>query len=63
VRFYRIIYQAIDDIKAAMAGLLEPIYREVALGKAEIRATFNVSKVGVIGGAYVLEGKLPEVPM
>ncbi len=46
-----------------MAGLLEPIYREVALGKAEIRATFNVSKVGVIGGAYVLEGKLPEVPM
>lgn len=58
VRFYRIIYQAIDDIKAAMAGLLEPIYREVALGKAEIRATFNVSKVGVIGGAYVLEGKI-----
>ncbi|MEQ8169605.1 MAG: translation initiation factor IF-2 [Candidatus Eremiobacterota bacterium] len=58
VRFYRIIYQAIDDIKAAMAGLLEPIYREVPLGKAEIRATFNVSKVGVIGGAYVLEGKI-----
>jgi len=58
VRFYRIIYQAIDDIKAAMAGLLEPIYREVALGKAEIRATFNVSKVGVIGGAYVIEGKI-----
>ena len=58
VRFYRIIYQAIDDIKAAMAGLLDPIYREVALGKAEIRATFNVSKIGVIGGAYVLEGKI-----
>jgi translation initiation factor IF-2 len=58
VRFYRIIYQAIDDIRAAMAGLLEPIYREVALGKAEIRATFNVSKVGVIGGAYVIEGKI-----
>ncbi|MEQ8189601.1 MAG: translation initiation factor IF-2 [Candidatus Eremiobacterota bacterium] len=58
VRFYRIIYQAIDDIKAAMAGLLDPIYREVALGKAEIRATFNVSKIGVIGGAYVIEGKI-----
>lgn len=58
VRFYRIIYQAIDDIRAAMAGLLDPIYREVALGKAEIRATFNVSKIGVIGGAYVIEGKI-----
>jgi len=58
IRFYRIIYQAIDDIKSAMAGLLEPEYKEVSLGKAEIRATFNVSRVGVIGGAYVFEGKI-----
>jgi len=58
VRFYRIIYEVIDEVKAAMAGLLEPVYKEVSLGKAEIRATFNVSKVGVIGGAYVQEGKI-----
>lgn len=58
IRFYRIIYQVIDDIKSAMAGLLDPIYNEVSIGKAEVRATFNVSKVGVIGGAYVIEGKI-----
>ncbi len=58
IRLYRVIYHAIQDIKKAMTGLLEPEYQEVMLGRAEIRAIFKVSKVGVVAGCYVLEGKL-----
>lgn len=58
IRLYRIIYEVIDDIKAAMAGLLEPDIKEVVLGQAEVRALFKVPKVGVIAGSYVLEGKI-----
>lgn len=58
VRLYRVIYDAIEDVKKAMSGLLEPEYREVTLGRAEIRKVFRASKIGAIAGCYVLEGKI-----
>jgi len=58
IRLYNIIYNAIDDIKAAMEGLLEPTLKERILGRAEVRQTFHVSKVGTIAGSYVTEGVL-----
>ncbi len=58
IRLYRVIYDAIEDIKAAMSGLLEPEYKEVVTGRAEVRKTFKVSKVGTIAGCYVTEGKI-----
>ncbi|AOT68235.1 translation initiation factor IF-2 [Geosporobacter ferrireducens] len=58
LRTYRIIYEAIADVEAAMKGMLEPEYKEVVLGKVEIRATFKVPGIGTIGGAYVMEGKV-----
>lgn len=58
IRTYRVIYEIIDDIEAAMKGMLDPVYKEVVLGKVEIRNTFKVPGIGVIGGAYVLEGKV-----
>ncbi|BCV24973.1 translation initiation factor IF-2 [Gelria sp. Kuro-4] len=57
IRLYRIIYDAIDDIKAAMQGLLAPKLREVALGSAEVRAVFHVPKVGTVAGCYVRDGR------
>ncbi|SFN02122.1 translation initiation factor IF-2 [Thermodesulforhabdus norvegica] len=56
VRFYNVIYQVINDIKDAMAGLLEPEYREKILGRAEVRQTFHISRVGTVAGCYVLDG-------
>jgi translation initiation factor IF-2 len=56
VRFYRIIYELIDDVKKAMAGLLAPIKQEAHLGRVEVRETFMVPKIGAIAGSYVLEG-------
>lgn len=56
VRLYEVIYQAIDDIKAAMSGLLEPEIIETPLGDAEVRQVFNVSKTGTIAGCYVTSG-------
>jgi len=58
IRLYRIIYEAIDSIKAAMSGLLEPEIKETIIGKAEVRTIFRVPKVGVVAGSYVLEGKI-----
>ena len=57
VRTYRIIYEAIKDVKDALSGLLDPEYREMVEGKIEVRNTFKVPNVGTIAGAYVLEGK------
>jgi translation initiation factor IF-2 len=57
IRLYRIIYGAIDDIRAAMLGLLEPEEKEVVIGKAEIRQVFTIPKLGLIVGCYVTEGK------
>ncbi|MEZ0343373.1 MAG: translation initiation factor IF-2, partial [Caldimicrobium sp.] len=56
VRFYDVIYHVLEDIKKAMAGLLEPKYEEVITGVAEVRATFKVPKVGIVAGCYVKEG-------
>jgi translation initiation factor IF-2 len=57
IRLYRVIYNAIEDIEAAMKGMLDPEYREKVIGHAEIRQTFKVSGVGTIAGSYVLDGK------
>ncbi|MGH3559621.1 MAG: translation initiation factor IF-2, partial [Mycobacterium sp.] len=56
IRYYSVIYQAIDEIEKALRGMLKPIYEEVALGRAEIRALFRSSKVGVIAGCLVTSG-------
>ncbi|GAA0069385.1 translation initiation factor IF-2 [Clostridium sardiniense] len=58
VKTYRIIYDAIEDVKSAMIGMLEPEYKEVILGKAEVRETYKISSVGTIAGCYVLDGKI-----
>lgn len=58
IRTYRIIYEIIDDIEAAMKGMLKPEFKEVILGKAEVRHTFKVPDVGIIAGAYVTEGSV-----
>jgi translation initiation factor IF-2 len=56
IRYYNIIYEAVDDVKAAMGGLLSPEKKENALGLAEIRQVFRISKVGAVAGCYVLDG-------
>jgi translation initiation factor IF-2 len=58
VRLYRVIYEAIEDVKKAMAGLLDPEYKEKYIGRAEVRATFKVPNVGMIAGSYVIDGKI-----
>ncbi len=58
VRSYRIIYDLLDDIEAALKGMLSPKYHEVYLGKCEVRQTFKITGVGNIAGCYVLEGKI-----
>lgn len=58
IRTYSIIYEAIEDIESALVGMLDPEFKEVVMGKIEIRDTFKVPGVGTVGGAYVLEGKV-----
>ncbi len=58
IKQYSVIYQAIEDVEAAMKGMLDPIYEEKVIGNAEIRQTFKVSNVGTIAGCYVLDGKI-----
>jgi len=58
MRMYRVIYDAIEEIEAAMKGMLAPTFREAVIGHAEIRQTFKVSGVGTIGGCYVTDGKI-----
>lgn len=55
---YSVIYNAINDVESAMKGLLDPVFKEVVIGTAEVRQTFKVSNVGTIAGAYVLTGKV-----
>jgi translation initiation factor IF-2 len=55
---YRVIYDAIDDVKAALSGMLKPEERERILGDAEVRQTFRVPKLGVIAGSYVRSGTI-----
>ena len=58
IKQYSVIYQALDDVKAAMKGMLDPIYEEKVIGNVEVRQVFKVSNVGTIAGAYVLDGKI-----
>ena len=58
VRLYRVIYNAIDDVKAAMRGMFKPVFKETELGRATVRETFKVTGVGTIAGAYVNDGKI-----
>jgi translation initiation factor IF-2 len=58
IKTYRIIYDALDDIKLAMMGMLEPEYKEVVLGRCEVRQVYKISNVGTIAGCYVLNGKI-----
>jgi translation initiation factor IF-2 len=58
IRLYKVIYDVVNDIKLALAGLLEPIFNEEVIGTVEVRNLFRASKVGVIAGCYVLTGKI-----
>jgi translation initiation factor IF-2 len=58
IRTYNVIYEALDDVKAAMAGLLAPDQAREGLGQAEVRETFGIPKVGTVAGCYVTDGKM-----
>ena len=58
MKTYQIIYEAISDVEAALTGMLDPEYKEVVLGKIQVRDTFKVPNIGIICGGYVLEGKV-----
>ena len=58
LRIYNVIYDAIADIKAAIVGMLDPVYKEKSLGRIEVRALFHISKVGTVAGCYVTEGRV-----
>lgn len=58
IKTYRIIYDALDDIKSAMIGMLEPEYKEVITGRCEARQVYKISNIGTIAGCYVLNGKI-----
>ena len=58
IKTYSVIYDAINDVEAAMKGMLDPIYKEVVIGSAQVRQTFKVSNVGTIAGAFVTSGKV-----
>jgi len=57
INTYRVIYEAIEDVKAALSGMLDPDIKEVELGQAEVRSIFRVPKVGTVAGCYITEGK------
>ena len=56
LRLYRVIYNAIEDVEAAMKGMLDPVFEEKVIGHAEVRQLFKASGVGTIAGSYVLDG-------
>jgi translation initiation factor IF-2 len=58
IRLYTVIYELIDDIRNAMVGLLEPVYREEELGHAEVREVFRIPKIGAIAGSHVIDGTI-----
>jgi translation initiation factor IF-2 len=58
IRLYRVIYNVIEELESAMKGLLDPEFKEVVLGHAEVRQTFHISKVGTVAGCYVTDGKI-----
>ena len=58
IRLHTIIYELQDEIKKAMAGMLDPVFKEVFRGRAEVREVFSISKVGTVAGCYVNEGTI-----
>ena len=58
MRMYRVIYDCINEIEAAMKGMLAPQFKEVVIGHAEVRETYKVSKVGTVCGCYCTDGKI-----
>lgn len=58
MRMYRVIYEALDEVEQALVGLLDPVYREVVLGRAEVRQTFRTPQAGTVAGCYVTDGKI-----
>ena len=56
LRLYKVIYQAIEDVEAAMKGMLDPVFEEKVIGHAEVRQLFKASGVGTIAGSYILDG-------
>jgi translation initiation factor IF-2 len=58
IKYYRVIYNAINDVEAAMKGLLDPVFEEKVTGHAEVRQIFKASSLGTIAGSYVLDGKV-----
>ena len=58
IKTYSVIYNAIEDVEAAMKGMLDPVFKEVVIGNAEVRQTFKISDVGTIAGCYVTNGKV-----
>ncbi len=58
IKTYSVIYNAIEDVESAMKGMLDPVYKEVIIGNAEVRQTFRISDVGTIAGCYVTNGKM-----
>src|SRR6185295_15630658 len=58
IRYYNIIYDLVDDVKAAMSGLLAPTLREIFLGNAQILEVFNISKIGKVAGCRITDGKV-----
>jgi translation initiation factor IF-2 len=59
IRLHTIIYELVDEIKRAMVGLLEPVYKETYKGRAEVKETFRITKVGTVAGCFVLDGVIP----
>jgi translation initiation factor IF-2 len=59
IKLYRVIYEAVEDVKAALEGMLKPEEKETVLGEAEVRQLFKISGVGVIAGCYVRSGTIP----
>jgi translation initiation factor IF-2 len=59
IRLHTVIYELTDELKKAMVGLLEPVFREVSKGRAEVRDTFRIPKVGTVAGCHVVEGAIP----
>ena len=58
IRSYNVIYHLTEDIKRALTGMLEPTVKEIYMGRAEVRRIFNIPRIGVIAGCYVLDGKI-----
>jgi translation initiation factor IF-2 len=58
MRMYRVIYECLEEIEAAMKGMLAPTFKEVELGRVEVRQVYKISNVGIVAGSYVLEGKV-----